>query len=164
MDLGKRLCYFPIWVDLKGKDSVPEYVHHVVCKLPRDLVEEQAVADETSNDAKKAKRSTSFGTTSLVSAMDIDASVAASTLRPPLRDVNTFTDNVHTPDTLTRNKHGKHSKTGVESKADLSEEALSQAVKEVKQKMLLDIIDKFEVYFIFTPHYFSRHRPTFFLF
>ncbi len=23
--------YFPIWVDLKGQDSVPETVHHVVC-------------------------------------------------------------------------------------------------------------------------------------
>ncbi len=23
--------YFPTWVDLKGQDSVPETVHHVVC-------------------------------------------------------------------------------------------------------------------------------------
>ena len=26
----KRLMYFPTWVDLKGQDSVPETVHHVV--------------------------------------------------------------------------------------------------------------------------------------
>lgn len=23
--------YFPMWVDLKGRDAVPETVHHVVC-------------------------------------------------------------------------------------------------------------------------------------
>jgi hypothetical protein len=146
MDLGKRLCYFPIWVDLKGKDSVPEYVHHVVCKLPRELIEEQAIADDdASNNAKKAKRSTSFGTASLVSAMDVDVSESTSNSRPPMRDVNTFTDNVHTADTLARHKHGKQSNMGSSAKMNHSEEALSQAVKEVKQKILLDIIDKFEV-------------------
>lgn len=25
--------HFPQWVDLKGQDSVPETVHHVVCKI-----------------------------------------------------------------------------------------------------------------------------------
>ena len=25
--------YFPTWIDLKGQDSVPETVHHVVCRI-----------------------------------------------------------------------------------------------------------------------------------
>lgn len=25
--------HFPQWVDLKGQDSVPDTVHHVVCKI-----------------------------------------------------------------------------------------------------------------------------------
>ena len=25
--------HFPTWIDLKGQDSVPETVHHVVCTL-----------------------------------------------------------------------------------------------------------------------------------
>ncbi|CAN8025900.1 unnamed protein product [Ixodes persulcatus] len=29
--LAERLMHFPTWVDLKGEDSVPETVHHVVC-------------------------------------------------------------------------------------------------------------------------------------
>ncbi|KAH7974784.1 hypothetical protein HPB49_019410 [Dermacentor silvarum] len=29
--LQERLMHFPTWVDLKGEDSVPETVHHVVC-------------------------------------------------------------------------------------------------------------------------------------
>ncbi|MCP9264293.1 ATP-dependent RNA helicase Ddx1 [Dirofilaria immitis] len=28
-----RMMHFPQWVDLKGQDSVPETVHHVVCKI-----------------------------------------------------------------------------------------------------------------------------------
>ena len=28
--MAERLMYFPTWVDLKGQDSVPETVHHVV--------------------------------------------------------------------------------------------------------------------------------------
>lgn len=28
--LSERIMHFPIWVDLKGEDSVPETVHHVV--------------------------------------------------------------------------------------------------------------------------------------
>jgi len=29
--MAERLMHFPTWVDLKGQDSVPETVHHVVC-------------------------------------------------------------------------------------------------------------------------------------
>lgn len=31
--LAERLMYFPIWIDLKGEDSVPETVHHVVFRI-----------------------------------------------------------------------------------------------------------------------------------
>lgn len=31
--LAERLMHFPVWVDLKGEDSVPETVHHVVCMV-----------------------------------------------------------------------------------------------------------------------------------
>lgn len=31
--LADTLMHFPTWVDLKGEDSVPETVHHVVCMV-----------------------------------------------------------------------------------------------------------------------------------
>ncbi|KAK3707993.1 hypothetical protein QZH41_010740, partial [Actinostola sp. cb2023] len=31
--LADRIMHFPTWVDLKGQDSVPETVHHVVCHI-----------------------------------------------------------------------------------------------------------------------------------
>ncbi|XP_071958954.1 ATP-dependent RNA helicase DDX1-like [Antedon mediterranea] len=31
--LAEKIMHFPTWVDLKGKDSVPETVHHVVVKV-----------------------------------------------------------------------------------------------------------------------------------
>ena len=31
--LAQRLMYFPTWIDLKGQDSVPETVHHVVYRI-----------------------------------------------------------------------------------------------------------------------------------
>ena len=31
--LQSKLMHFPTWVDLKGQDSVPETVHHVVCHV-----------------------------------------------------------------------------------------------------------------------------------
>lgn len=35
--LAQQLMYFPTWIDLKGEDSVPETVHHVVLRLnPRE--------------------------------------------------------------------------------------------------------------------------------
>ncbi len=29
----EKIMHFPTWVDLKGQDSVPETVHHVVCRV-----------------------------------------------------------------------------------------------------------------------------------
>ncbi|GAA30140.2 ATP-dependent RNA helicase DDX1 [Clonorchis sinensis] len=31
--LANKLMHFPVWIDLKGQDSVPETVHHVVCHI-----------------------------------------------------------------------------------------------------------------------------------
>lgn len=31
--MSQQLMYFPIWIDLKGEDSVPDTVHHVVFKV-----------------------------------------------------------------------------------------------------------------------------------
>ncbi|KAH9278967.1 ATP-dependent RNA helicase DDX1 [Echinococcus granulosus] len=31
--IANRLMHFPVWIDLKGQDSVPETVHHVVCPV-----------------------------------------------------------------------------------------------------------------------------------
>lgn len=31
--LAEKIMHFPTWVDLKGEDSVPETVHHVVCRV-----------------------------------------------------------------------------------------------------------------------------------
>ena len=31
--MAEKLMYFPTWVDLKGQDSVPECVHHVVVRV-----------------------------------------------------------------------------------------------------------------------------------
>ncbi|KAL3318297.1 ATP-dependent RNA helicase ddx1 [Cichlidogyrus casuarinus] len=31
--LYKKMMHFPMWVDLKGQDSVPDTVHHVVCVI-----------------------------------------------------------------------------------------------------------------------------------
>ncbi|CAL8097098.1 unnamed protein product [Calicophoron daubneyi] len=31
--LANKLMHFPVWIDLKGQDSVPETVHHVVCNV-----------------------------------------------------------------------------------------------------------------------------------
>ncbi|XP_014664668.1 PREDICTED: LOW QUALITY PROTEIN: ATP-dependent RNA helicase DDX1-like [Priapulus caudatus] len=32
-NLANTIMHFPTWVDLKGEDSIPETVHHVVCKI-----------------------------------------------------------------------------------------------------------------------------------
>ena len=47
--LAQRLMYFPTWIDLKGQDSVPETVHHVVYRVdPR--------ADTSWHDLKNSIR------------------------------------------------------------------------------------------------------------
>ena len=31
--MADRLMHYPIWIDLKGQDSVPDTVHHVICRV-----------------------------------------------------------------------------------------------------------------------------------
>lgn len=87
-DLADKICFQPTWVDLKGVDSVPETVHHVIYKV--DLTKDISAFFKHHNSLK------------------------------------TFTDNVHT--------------NGMQG-----DERQSQIVKELKQKALISIIDKFEV-------------------
>ena len=42
-ELADKICDKPTWVDLKGKDSVPESVHHVVVELDPRAPEAQAL-------------------------------------------------------------------------------------------------------------------------
>ena len=39
-DLSAKICHHPTWVDLKGKDAVPETVHHVVAAPHGTLISE----------------------------------------------------------------------------------------------------------------------------
>jgi len=34
--LAESIMHFPVWVDLKGQDAVPETVHHVV--VPVEMI------------------------------------------------------------------------------------------------------------------------------
>jgi ATP-dependent RNA helicase DDX1 len=48
-DLSDRICHNPTWVDLKGKDAIPDAVHHVVVRVDPTAVESSAsVADDSS--------------------------------------------------------------------------------------------------------------------
>ncbi|XP_063951383.1 ATP-dependent RNA helicase Ddx1-like isoform X4 [Lytechinus pictus] len=49
--LAEKVMHFPIWIDLKGQDSVPETVHHVVCKVdPREDTTWQRKSDKVKTD------------------------------------------------------------------------------------------------------------------
>jgi hypothetical protein len=111
------MCFYPIWVDLKGKDSIPEFVHHAVCRVSVPRAAATATATATAAAAATAA-----------------ATATATTASIDLRNVSTFTDKVHSAAA----GGGGGGNRG-------AEERLSQAVKERKQKMLLEIVDKFEV-------------------
>ena len=136
LDLGKQLCFYPIWVDLKGKDSIPDYVHHVVCRVAAPESSASAVypQGESKHMHKKTKRSASIGSSGDAGAASTSVPMEICTEERPaarpqsstLRAVLTFTDRVHAS----------------ESKG---KELISQTIKENKQKILLEIVDKFEV-------------------
>lgn len=50
-ELAKAICDRPTWVDLKGKDSVPEAVHHVVVEMDPEDSALQALLHPTSSPA-----------------------------------------------------------------------------------------------------------------
>lgn len=94
--LAEKLCKNPTWVDLKGKDSVPETVHHVV--IPVD---------------PSADRSWSLPASD-------DPSLAVPT------------DGIHAKDKIGSN---------LQSAKELSKEEKSEAVKRMKPRMLVSLID-----------------------
>ncbi|XP_020905751.1 ATP-dependent RNA helicase DDX1 isoform X2 [Exaiptasia diaphana] len=54
--LADRIMHFPTWVDLKGQDSVPETVHHVVCHIdPRSDMTWKNLKNPTDGIHKKDK-------------------------------------------------------------------------------------------------------------
>ncbi|XP_067055706.1 ATP-dependent RNA helicase DDX1-like [Acropora muricata] len=54
--LADKIMHFPTWVDLKGQDSVPETVHHVVCRVdPRMDTSWQKVRSKIKTDGIHAK-------------------------------------------------------------------------------------------------------------
>ncbi|XP_035219408.1 ATP-dependent RNA helicase DDX1-like [Stegodyphus dumicola] len=60
--LAERLMHFPTWVDLKGEDSVPETVHHVVCMVdPRTDTSWRNLKRPIKTDEVHAKDNTRFG-------------------------------------------------------------------------------------------------------
>lgn len=91
-DLTAKICQNPTWVDLKGKDAIPESVHHVACRV--DL--SQQLPERAGGKRKLAA----------------------------------VTDGVHVTAA-----HGALS----------PREKQSQALKEMKQHILLEIVDKFNM-------------------
>lgn len=83
--LASEICSNPTWVDLKGKDAIPECVHHVVVRV-----------NPNSHGAMRVRG-------------------------------QTVLDNVHLPN------------------CNDAKEISSKRMKELKQQILLEIIDKFEV-------------------
>jgi len=96
-ELAKQICTNPTWVDLKGQDSVPDTVHHVLYRVhpERDLHHCAAAAHPA------------------------------------------CTDNMHSLI--------GHKRLGGANSVVRSPEERSQAVKEIKQHVLLKLIDAYEV-------------------
>ncbi|XP_068698338.1 ATP-dependent RNA helicase DDX1-like [Montipora foliosa] len=60
--LAEKIMHFPTWIDLKGKDSVPETVHHVVCHVdPRVDTSWQKLRNKVKTDGIHAKDNVKSG-------------------------------------------------------------------------------------------------------
>lgn len=57
-ELAEKICDKPTWVDLKGKDSVPESVHHVVVEVDPDAPAFQALLTSSSDIPSHAQHVT----------------------------------------------------------------------------------------------------------
>lgn len=97
LNVSNQLCHEPTWVDLKGKDSVPETVHHVIYRV--DPIRDRYLLKNTKTPS--------------------------------------ITDNVH----ISGNTNSLP-----------SNELESLEIKEIKQQILVGIIDKFKVSFIVSIH------------
>ncbi|XP_072024560.1 ATP-dependent RNA helicase DDX1-like [Amphiura filiformis] len=63
--LAEKIMYFPMWVDLKGQDSVPETVHHVVVRVdPRKDTSWQRKGNKVQTDAVHAEDRITWGSQS----------------------------------------------------------------------------------------------------
>jgi len=119
VQLSQKICVNPSWVDLKGDTAPPETVHHVMYRvlLP--------VSDTAAAPAPAAGGGNGSG-------CGYDQQI--------LREAHiaAITDGVHLPDEL-------HSKsTGSNDNSKRSNE-MSQKVKEIKQHILIKLIDKYEM-------------------
>jgi len=94
-ELAKQICTNPTWVDLKGHDSVPDTVHHVLYRVD------------------------------------------------PERDLHYCVSSPHPA--CTDNMHSLAGKKRSSSAVLRTPEERSQAVKEIKQHVLLKLIDAYEV-------------------
>jgi len=101
--LSEQICVRPTWVDLKGVDSVPDSVHHVVYRV------------DVQNDVHYLANNKSGGG----------------------KFTPSVTDEVHEQ----RFRVG----AGVSTKGGANNDSNSQVVKELKQQILIKIIDKFQV-------------------
>ena len=98
-ELAKQICTNPTWVDLKGHDSVPDTVHHVLYRVD------------------------------------------------PERDLHYCVSSPHPA--CTDNMHSLAGKKRSSSAVLRTPEERSQAVKEIKQHVLLKLIDAYEVCCLF---------------
>nr|XP_058944208.1 ATP-dependent RNA helicase DDX1-like [Pocillopora verrucosa] len=63
--LADKIMHFPTWVDLKGKDAVPETVHHVFCRVdPRVDTSWQQLKSAVKTDGVHAEDKTKSGSQS----------------------------------------------------------------------------------------------------
>lgn len=106
--LTKSICQNPTWVDLKGKDAIPESVHHVVYRV--DL--------SKSHTAQDKKQGGGGG-----------GGAGGGGKVGEKRRHEAVTDGVHV---------GMNASTPIR-------ERQSQQLKEMKQHILLEIVDKFQV-------------------
>eukprot|EP00948_MAST-09A_sp_MAST-9A-sp1_P004256 g4256.t1 len=79
--LAKQICFRPVWVDLKGRDSIPETVYHVIVPCIDVKVMESGDGSSKSKKKKKEKKGQQYRFS-----------------KEALRDALEFTDGVHLRD------------------------------------------------------------------
>lgn len=123
--LSDLMCKHPTWVDLKGKDTVPETVHHLV--IPVD---------------PSADRSWALGTGSGKQNNGISASSPSVSSDSLMRFV---TDGVHASDPITARGSQPSSTTSRGGEPSLTQEEASEGIKRLKQRMLVSLIDSLKM-------------------
>lgn len=113
--LSAALCQHPTWVDLKGKDSVPETVHHVVVTVDPNV------------DRSWAVKAGSSG-----------AGASSSAGLPPFYGADVPTDGVHAKDV-------KLEAAAAKPAGALSAEEWSEGVKRLKPRLLVSLIDSLDM-------------------